>query len=140
MRLLEETQRDALDLGLVLVGDDIPAWDKNLRHYHYILIVSRGSTGEAVQSFDFWGSRKDYEDHDPTRVSAVEVFGCVLDDAISYWSSRDIDDFQANMGYEECSELLRAWNGCKAAAEKLEAVRIDEDAAYTMLDEIREEE
>ena len=63
-----------------------------------------------------------------------DVMYCLLSDADAYNSCRDIDDFQANFGYEKASELLKAYNGCKETAEAFNEIFTEEE-----LEELHEE-
>ena len=63
-----------------------------------------------------------------------DVMYCLLSDADAYIYNEDIDDFQANFGYEKASELLKAYNGCKETAQAFQKMFTEEE-----LDELREE-
>ena len=63
-----------------------------------------------------------------------DVMYCLLSDADAYMYNEDIDDFQANFGYEKASELLKAYNGCKETAQAFEEMFTEDE-----LQELREE-
>ena len=63
-----------------------------------------------------------------------DVMYCLLSDANAYNTCEDIDDFQANFGYEKASELLKAYNGCKEVSEGLKRLFTEEE-----LEELQEE-
>ena len=63
-----------------------------------------------------------------------DVMYCLLSDMSSYDTCEDIDDFQANFGYEKASELLKAYNGCKETSEELKRIFSQEE-----LDQLQEE-
>lgn len=48
-----------------------------------------------------------------------DILYCILMDASAYEYDSNIDDFQREFGYEKASELLKAFNGCKEAYEKV---------------------
>ena len=52
---------------------------------------------------------------------------CILSDMSCFETCEDIDDFQANFGYEKASELLKAYNGCKETSEALHRIFTDEE-------------
>ena len=62
------------------------------------------------------------------------VMECLLLDKSAYDSCRDIDDFQAEFGYEKVSECLKAYNGCKETSEGLDRLFTEEE-----LDQLQEE-
>ena len=55
------------------------------------------------------------------------VMECLLLDKSAYDSCRDIDDFQAEFGYEKVSECLKAYNGCKETSEALDRIFTEEE-------------
>lgn len=63
-----------------------------------------------------------------------QVMECLLLDKSAYDSCRDIDDFQAEFGYEKVSECLKAYNGCKETSEGLERLFTEEE-----LEQLQEE-
>lgn len=62
------------------------------------------------------------------------VMECLLLDKSAYDSCTDIDDFQAQFGYEKVSECLKAYNGCKETSEALDRMFTEEE-----LEQLREE-
>ena len=62
------------------------------------------------------------------------VMECLLLDKSAYDSCTDIDDFQAQFGYEKISECLKAYNGCKETSEALERLFTEEE-----LEQLQEE-
>ena len=56
-----------------------------------------------------------------------QVMECLLLDKSAYDSCTDIDDFQAEFGYEKVSECLKAYNGCKETSEGLERLFTEEE-------------
>ena len=62
------------------------------------------------------------------------VMECLLLDKSAYDNCRDIDDFQAEFGYEKVSECLKAYNGCKETSEALDRIFTEEE-----LEQLREE-
>ena len=82
--------------------------------------------------FEFTDSVSAYRNSEPLHYK--EVLECLLSDKSAYDSCRDIDDFQAEFGYEKASELLKAYNGCKETSEGLERLFTEEE-----LEELEEE-
>lgn len=121
-------------LALKLNNESVAPWDDK-KHYHYIFSVSRGDT---ASTFDFYGSHQDYKDENPGAVDPCEVFLMVVSDALSYIQSSDIDDFQSNFAYEECSKLIKAWEGCKKAARDLAELGLNEDDLCNIADGLSE--
>ena len=62
------------------------------------------------------------------------VMECLLLDKSAYDNCRDIDDFQAEFGYEKVSECLKAYNGCKETSEGLDRLFTEEE-----LEQLQEE-
>ena len=62
------------------------------------------------------------------------VMECLLLDKSAYDNCTDIDDFQAEFGYEKVSECLKAYNGCKETSEALDRIFTEEE-----LEQLREE-
>ena len=62
------------------------------------------------------------------------VMECLLLDKSAYDSCKDIDDFQAEFGYDKVSECLKAYNGCKETSEALERIFTEEE-----LEQLQEE-
>ena len=62
------------------------------------------------------------------------VMECLLLDKSAYDSCRDIDDFQAEFGYDKVSECLKAYNGCKETSEALDRIFTEEE-----LEQLQEE-
>lgn len=110
----------AIRLSSRFVGEDYPKWSKGFKKVHHKITVK---TDRASHTFDFWNN--DRNGHRMSAQNLVEAFEMFLSDGISYDNSRDIDDFAAEFGYEKVSDLLDAWNGCKAAFEAWEEFSID---------------
>ena len=110
----------AILLSSRFVGEDYPKWSKGYKKVHHKITVK---TDRASHTFDFWNN--DRNGHRMSAHDLVEAFEMFLSDGISYDNSRDIDDFAAEFGYEKVSDLLDAWNGCKAAFEAWKEFSID---------------
>ena len=63
-----------------------------------------------------------------------QVMECLLLDKSAYDNCRDIDDFQAEFGYEKVSECLKVYNGCKETSEALDRIFTEEE-----LEQLQEE-
>ena len=91
-------------------------WEKN----HYMVFVT--INGTKVQ-FEYYCN-----DVSPLKVDAlINAFYCFLSDGIAYNNARDIDDFASEFGYDKVSDLLKAYDGCKDAWEKWQAICGDID-------------
>ena len=131
----KQKEYKGLTLTLSPKGAASAPWDDGNKHYNYTLTVGKA---DIVKEFDFWGSAYDYENRTPENVDPLEVFSMVAGDALSYIQARDIDDFQAEFGYEKCSELLRVWESCKKTADDLAEFGLDEDALCDIANELNE--
>jgi len=112
------------------VGEDCPKWSHGFKKKHFKVTVS---ANEAVYTFDFWGNTRT---HKPmVRKELIEAFEMFLSEAIDYDNCKNIDDFQAEFGFEKVSECIDAYDGCKKSWEAWKKFHID---AYELDNWLRE--
>ena len=96
---------------------------------HYLLELYYNAN---TYVFDYTDSVMAYKNGED--LNYRNVMECLLLDKSAYDSCRDIDDFQAEFGYEKVSECLKAYNGCKETSEGLERLFTEEE-----LEQLQEE-
>lgn len=135
---------------------DSPAWTKGYTKQYYRVKVYFDPKGERALSvkdreikyfpnaekldmldyvvFDFWTPEHLLNNRD----GHISALYCYLSDAISYANAEDIDDFQAEFGYEKVSECLQAYEGCEEAYRNLIELLKNEDLIYDSINKIQE--
>lgn len=88
-------------------------------------------TDEGQESFTFHGSVAGFQEG--TDPSVEEAFRCVLEDAMAYHNSEDMDDLQQRFGYEKASKVVEVWNGVKKTAEELEEIGLGMSRVHGIL-------
>ena len=96
---------------------------------HYLLELYYNAN---TYVFDYTDSVMAYKNGED--LNYRNVMECLLLDKSAYDSCRDIDDFQAEFGYDKVSECLKAYNVCKETSEALERIFTEEE-----LEQLQEE-
>lgn len=123
---------------------------KQNTNYH-IVSVKNKKTGD-VETFEFWNSLicmkrtkkvygKEFPDLELRNSELREALTCFVDDALA--GDMDIDEFASEFGYEgeKISKVLRIYNGCKEAKEKLlNLLNCPVNRLYDLINALREEE
>lgn len=112
------------------VGAKPATWGTH-KHTHHIVYVQNLDNKKRT-SFDFWASIAQ-----PTMESEKDLlyaFLCFLDDAIC--GRYTVEDFFAELGYENPTEGFAAYRACQRAADKLD--RLYDGEVYDLVNRLRE--
>lgn len=110
------------------VGTATPWGEKYIKQHHEVCVEIDG----YKTSFDYYCNDGGLNDD-----SEIEAFYCFLSDALAYNNARDIDDFASEFGYDKVSDLLKAYDGCKDAWKKWQAICGDIDG-YELVNWLQE--
>jgi len=106
-----------LMVGYEFEGYDRPRWEEKPSHPHphYKLIVLHG---KKKQTFNYWGSRHDYDIGKKTlsEIELVEAFTMLLEDIRA--SKLTLKDFALEFGYVTQAAATATWKACKTIHEK----------------------
>lgn len=112
-------------------------WAKNSSDRHHRIIVINTDCEPTKRFYsDYWTSIARPKMKSDSEV--LNAFQCVLNDALAYLDSRDIDDFADNFGYTKPSQAIAAYEGCQEAWNKCREVIGDEDAVRKLYNELVE--
>ena len=89
-------------------------------HHHKVTI----SVGEKKHTFDYWSGPAHYKTTTVmTEGAMIDAFNNFLMDCTL--GDQSIDDFQSELGYENVSECIRAYNACQKELEAWKKFFID---------------
>ena len=115
------------------IGGKSSSWDLNNTNYHKVTI--KNTENGKKTSFDFWCSIVQPEFK--TEYDLLNAFYCFLSDAEAGYY--ELDDFYKDFSYENITDCIKAWKGCKKALAKCKRLfDNDDEIFYKTINELSE--